>query len=454
MVASKGVEGPKTTYVGSEIHLDRPKLIVLSGPQKGREVSLDRLRLTLGSASDNDVVLEGLAPVHAELSVEAAGLLFQDRSGGRSKVNGSAIHEAVLGPGATLELGDVEMKLQDAQNALAVLPSSRDQFGDARGRSLAMREIFGVLEAIAPTQATVLLMGETGTGKDVLARGIHTCSDRSGESMQTLDCGAIAPSLIESELFGYERGAFTGAEEQHIGAFERANGGTLFLDEIGELRLDVQPKLLRALDEQEIQRVGGSQTVRVDVRVVAATKRDLLEEVKRGRFREDLWFRLAVVPLTLPPLRLRREDIPALVDTFVQRFRAQHPESRGTISPEEVSRLQAHDWPGNVRELKNTVERGLWMAQTGDGEVRFLLPSLQPQGLEAATPADHFDPGRSFSEHKQAWEEDFERSFLPWLLARADGSLSKAARLASMDRKHLRNLLRRHGLRDDADGSG
>jgi len=221
----------------------------------------------------------------------------------------------------------------------------------------------------------------------------------------------------------------------------------LFLDEIGELPLDVQPKLLRALDEREIRRVGGNDRIGVDVRVVAATKRDLLEEVKRGRFREDLWFRLAIVPLTLPPLRERRDDIPMLVETFVQRFVARSGR-QVDIEPPEVSRLQAHDWPGNVRELKNTVERALWMAQTGDGAVRFMLPTLtevRPDEPESRP----FDPEQSFSEAKKEWEGEFERTYLSWLMARADGSLSKASRLASMDRKHLRHLLRRHGLHEE-----
>jgi transcriptional regulator with GAF, ATPase, and Fis domain len=440
------VDGPKTTYVSSTIRLDRPRLVVLTGPSKGREVPLDRLRFRIGSAPDNDLVLDGLAPHHAELARDGDGIHFIDRSEGASRVNGAPINEGVLGPGTTLGLGEIELRLSDARDALTVLPSTRDAFGDARGRSLAMREIFGVLEAVAPTEATVLLMGETGSGKDVVARSIHAASERKTKNIETLDCGAITPSLIESELFGYERGAFTGAEDRHQGAFERANGGTLFLDEIGELPLDVQPKLLRALDEREVQRVGGNERIGVDVRVIAATKRDLLEEVKRGRFREDLWFRIAVVPVTLPPLRERREDIPMLVEAFVSRFTARSGRDVD-IDSQEISRLQAHDWPGNVRELKNTVERALWMAQTGDGEVRFLLPTLA-DGRDESPPTPSFDPERTFSEHKKAWEADFERAYLSWLMARADGSLSKASRLASMDRKHLRHLLRRHGLHE------
>jgi transcriptional regulator with GAF, ATPase, and Fis domain len=211
------------------------------------------------------------------------------------------------------------------------------------------------------------------------------------------------------------------------------------------LPLDVQPKLLRAIDEREIQRIGGAKTISVDVRILAATKRDLEEEVRRGRFREDLYFRLAVVPVRLPPLRERREDIPLLVETFRAAFAARTGHV-ADIHPNEVNGLLAHDWPGNVRELKNTVERALWLATTGDGVVRFALPTADVLAHPAEMEAPVFDPAVAFSAHKEGWEHDFERRFLAWLMARAEGSISKASRLASMDRKHLRGLLRKHGL--------
>ncbi|MEM7676048.1 MAG: sigma-54 dependent transcriptional regulator, partial [Myxococcota bacterium] len=321
----------------------------------------------------------------------------------------------------------------------------------ARGKSLPMREVFGVLEVVAPTSATILLLGETGTGKDVLARAIHEASPRADQELCTLDCSAISPGVVEAELFGYERGAFTGAEEARRGAFERAEGSTLFLDEVGELPLDVQPKLLRAIDEREIQRVGGADRRSVDVRIVAATKRDLAEEVARGRFREDLYFRLAVVPLSLPPLRNRREDIPVLVEHFRSAFQARTGHDLSIPEP-EIRGLLTHDWPGNVRELRNTVERSLWMALTGDGLVQFLLPSFSSlfgPDNDAEEEVERFDPALSFSEHKSRWEASFERAFLTWLMARADGSLSQGSRLASMDRKHLRTLLRKHDLIPD-----
>jgi transcriptional regulator with GAF, ATPase, and Fis domain len=446
--------GPKTRFVAKQIRLDRPKLLVLTGERKGQEIPIGHpgTRFRIGSGAGCEIRLPGIAEEHVELEVErqGSGVRVVDRSSGQTRLNGSVVHEAVLEAGGTLDLGGIEIRLQDTSSTIPILPSEKEELGHARGRSLAMREIFGILEAIAPTNATVLLLGETGTGKDVLAHAIHESSPRKSGPMLTLDCGAIAPSLIEAELFGYERGAFTGAEERRRGAFEEADKGTLFLDEIGELPLDVQPKLLRAIDEREIRRVGGGQSIAVDVRILAATKRDLEEEVRRGRFREDLYFRLAVVPVTLPPLRERKDDIPLLVDGFVKSFAERHG-FKGSIPPQEIQSLVAHDWPGNVRELKNTIERALWLAQTGDGVAHFAVLTaealLGTSGDAGGSPKRiEFEPALSFSEHKERWEKDFELKFLGWLLARAEGSISKAARLASMDRKHLRALLRKHGL--------
>ena len=450
--AVEAKSGPKTAMVQQRIRLENPRLIVLTGPDKGQELVLDiaKRRFVIGSGEDAQIVLAGTAARHVELEVapDRSGVLVRDLSEGRTCLNGRAVHEAVMEPGATLALDRLELRLSDQSDVTAVLPSTSDHFGRARGRSLAMREVFGVVEAIASTDATVLLLGETGTGKDVVANAIHETSHRKKGPILPLDCGAIAPTLIEAELFGYERGAFTGADETREGAFERARGGTLFLDEIGELPLDVQPKLLRAIDDREFRRVGGSKTITTDVRIVAATKRDLEEEVERGRFRQDLYFRLAVVPVRMPPLRERRDDIPILVEAFAAAF-AHRTGHEARIDKDEVNSLLTHDWPGNVRELKNTVERALWLAATGDGVARFMLPSAQSMFDDEAHARDgafEFETERSFSEHKQGWETDFERSYLGWLMARSDGSISKAARLASMDRKHLRGLLRKHGL--------
>ncbi len=446
---------PTTRYLPSSVRLERPELIVLTGPAKGQLFPLPGTEgsTIIGSEASCGITLSGLQPQHVqvEMLADRSGVAVRDLSSGHTRLNGAPILEAVMSPGDALDLDGTELRLKDVADALDVLPSTEDHFGLARGKTLAMREIFGMLEVLAPSTATLLLLGETGTGKDVLARAVHSASERSEGPLVTLDCGAIAPSLVEAELFGYERGAFTGAEESRQGAFERAHQGTLFLDEVGELPLDVQPKLLRALDEQRVQRVGGSETQTIDVRVVAATKRDLEHEVQRGRFREDLYFRLAVVPITLPPLKDRRDDIPLLVAHFADAFE-ERTGHRAEIAEQEVQRLLAHDWPGNVRELKNTVERALWLAQTGGKQAFFLLPSAEGLfGDPADAPGEQaeaasFDADRPFSELKQGWEAEFEKKYLAWLLARADGRLSAAARLAKMDRKHLRTLAKKHGL--------
>ena len=222
-------------------------------------------------------------------------------------------------------VGNVELLLRAEPNRAQILPSESPIFGEAIGPSLAMRSIFGLLERIAPTDACVLLEGETGTGKDVLARAIHEKSQHRDHEFMVVDCGAISYNLIESELFGHERGAYTGAVAARQGAFELAGRGTVFLDEVGELPLDVQPKLLRVLESGEFRRVGGNKTLKAEARIIAATKRNLREEVERGKFREDLYFRLSVVPITVPPLRQRREDIPALVERFLEQTRRRVP---------------------------------------------------------------------------------------------------------------------------------
>ena len=327
---------------------------MLSGGAKGTTAKLGETT-RIGKAPDNDLVLpdDTVSRHHCELVRTDAGVRVKDLgSTNGTKVQGARITEAVVQPGTVLKVGEVEVALRPAVRNVEVLPSDKTWFGAAIGKSLAMRTIFGVLERIAKTDATVLLEGETGTGKDVLARAIWTESSRPQGPFIVVDCGAVSYSLIESELFGHERGAFTGAVAARQGAFEMAEGGTVFLDEIGELPLDVQPKMLRVLETKEFRRVGGNRTVKSNVRLVAATKRNLLREVQAGKFREDLYFRLAVVPITVPSLRARRDDIPMLVEHILKA-------SGGglEVTDETMQGLVAHDWPGNVRELRNVLGR-------------------------------------------------------------------------------------------------
>jgi transcriptional regulator with GAF, ATPase, and Fis domain len=437
-VSTRAVQTPETS-VGIQA-------LVLSGKAKGTSARIgDRLRI--GKAPDNELVLldDTVSRHHCELLRVDGGVLVRDLgSTNGTRFQGARVSEAVVQPGAVLRVGEVEIVVRATVRSVEVMPSEKTSFGGVIGQSLAMRSIFGVLERIAPTEATVLLEGETGTGKDVLARAIWHESARPQGPFVVVDCGAVSYSLLESELFGHERGAFTGAVASRQGAFELAEGGTLFLDEIGELPLDVQPKLLRVLETKEFRRVGGNRTLRSNVRVVAATKRNLQREVSGGKFREDLYFRLAVVPITVPPLRARREDVPALVQHILKA-------SGGgvAVSDETMQGLVAHDWPGNVRELRNVLDRSLYLARAA-GQPELSLVSLPMSGgasSGAASEAFQFEAGKTYRETRARYDAEFERRYVKWLLGRHSGNVSAAARDARMDRKHLHDMAKKHGLR-------
>jgi transcriptional regulator with GAF, ATPase, and Fis domain len=420
--------------------------VVLSGNAKGTTKPIGE-RLRIGKASDNDLVLtdDTVSRHHCELLRASEGVKVRDLdSTNGTKVHGARVTEAVVQPGTVLKVGEVEIVLRPAGRNVEVLPSDKTWFGAAIGKSLAMRTIFGMLERIAKTEATVLLEGETGTGKDVLARAIWTESVRASGPFVVVDCGAVSYSLLESELFGHERGAFTGAVAARQGAFELADHGTVFLDEIGELPIDVQPKLLRVLETHEFRRVGGNKSMKSDVRVLAATKRNLQREVHAGKFREDLYFRLAVVPITVPSLRSRREDIPMLAAHILRASSTPGAEPL-RVSDETMQALMAHDWPGNVRELRNVLDRAIYLARA-TGQPELTMVTLPTSGA-AAGDAFHFEPGKSYRETRAKYDSEFERRYVKWLLGRHDDNVSAAAREARMDRKHLHDMAKKHGLR-------
>ena len=314
-----------------------------------------------------------------------------------------------------------------------------DRFGEALGASPLMLRLFEQLRRVAATDLSILITGETGTGKDVIARSIHQESRRAAGPLVVLDCGAVGAGLIESTLFGHERGAFTGAVGQRRGCFEEAHGGTVFLDEVGELPLDLQPKLLRVLENRVLRRVGGMVEVPLDVRLIAATNRDLARAVAEGRFREDLFFRLAVFQATLPPLRARREDLPLLAERFLAEYAARLGLDC-SLSVGAIDVLLEHDWPGNLRELRNLLER-----VSLDGGVipaDRLLRELRP---EVAAPAPS---ARSASYHDARLRAlaSFERAYFQDLLSRHDGNISRSAQEARLSRYRLRQILRRVGL--------
>jgi two-component system, NtrC family, response regulator GlrR len=306
-----------------------------------------------------------------------------------------------------------------------------------------MRRALTTLERVANSDATVLLEGETGTGKEIAAESIHMGSARRDGPFVVVDCAAIPQNLLESELFGHEKGAFTGASSGRQGAFEAASGGTIFLDEIGELGIDLQPRLLRALERRHIKRVGSNTYVPVDVRVVAATNRDLRREVSAGRFRSDLYYRLAVVEVRIPPLRERRDDLPILVEAILDGLDAHaHPTAQRMRQPAFFADLEHHEWPGNVRELRNYLERCLAM--------RDVVPmDISPPREEAVgdVEANLPDTTQPLKIARERWTQIMERRYLEVLLARHQGNVAAAARDAGVDRMHFYRLLWRHELR-------
>jgi DNA-binding NtrC family response regulator len=314
-------------------------------------------------------------------------------------------------------------------------------FGSMIGSSASMRKVYQIVEQAAPTSASVLVWGESGTGKELLARGIHDVSRRRAGPFSVFDCSAVAPTLLEAELFGYVKGAFTGAVQSHAGVFEQAHGGTLFIDELGELPAELQPKLLRALEARQVRRIGASDWLHVDVRIVAATHRDLRARVAARQFREDLYYRLAVVEALIPPLRDRRDDIPLLVEHFLAS--QSPPRTWADLPPNAVEMLRAHEWPGNVRELRNTVARLI------------LFPTSGPApGAPSPSRPSPFDGGGQggallglpLREAREVMVEQFERAYIAAKLGEHGGNVSRAAEAMGVSRQFLHRLLERYGI--------
>jgi DNA-binding NtrC family response regulator len=326
------------------------------------------------------------------------------------------------------------------------------------GKSPEMHHIFQIIETVANTPSTVLITGESGTGKELVAKALHESSSRRGKPFIKINCAAIPKDLMESEMFGYERGAFTGATSAKPGRFELADGGTLFLDEIGEIPVEMQVKLLRAVQESEFERVGGITTIKVDVRLITATNRDLEKEVELGNFREDLYYRLNVVPLRVPPLRERRSDIPLLVQHIIRKFNERLKKSIRGISGEALARLQAYPWPGNIRELENVLERTILFCSTDHIEVSD-LPDEQTSGTPARRaherPAE-VDPGlsepltgdTSLKDIVRAKTSQVERELIIQALDETGGNVTQAAKLLKISRKSLQMKMKEFGLRD------
>ena len=415
-----------------------------------KEVALLARPVRIGAGADVDVLLtdKAVSRVHAEVLPAKGGALVRDLGSRNGTWVGDArVQEAVVPVGGELRVGETRLRVID-RGAPLLEPSRRDRFGALLGESRAMREVFAVLELAAPTDATVLVEGPSGTGKELTARALHDHSPRAAGPFRAFDCGTTQRELLSSALLGHKKGAFTGATADRPGAFVEATGGTLFLDEIGELPVEHQTQLLRALESRQVTPVGGDRARAIDCRVVAATNRDLAAMVEAGTFRLDLFHRLAVVQVRVPPLRERLEDLPALVRGFYE-GRGVDP---GPIDGPNLDALRAHAFDGNVRELRNVLERSFVLSGPAAPfrALRLWLGGAAPTTTSAF--GVDVDLTLTFKDAKERVVEEFERRWLAALLAASDGNLSAAARQADLSRKHLRALLVKHGLRGTDDG--
>ena len=426
---------PAFTRLGGGVFL------VLEGPDRGESVALGSKPVIFGSSPSCTLPLtdKSISRKHLQATWEEGGVVLKDLgSTNGSFLHGSRFKEITISYGTSFKLGRSVIKFVPEEEEVQPEISKSNTFGRLKGDDPKMRQLFGLLTDIAATDATVIVEGETGTGKELVAEEIHRHSPRARGPFTVFDCGAVPRDLIESALFGHIKGSFTGAVSDRKGAFAEAHGGTIFLDEIGELNPDLQPALLRVLDKRAVRPVGGNRYEKVDTRVVVATNRDLREEVAKKNFREDLYYRLAVIRISLPPLRERGQDIPYLAEHFIKVFSP--PGSPMEMTPEGLKKLQYHNWPGNVRELRNVIERACVLSK---GNVINLDDAMLDDDAPAALGVRTDLP---FKEAKGRLVETFEREYIEDLMRRHKMNLSSAAREAQIDRKHLRELIRKYDL--------
>jgi transcriptional regulator with GAF, ATPase, and Fis domain len=407
---------------------------VLASRASPAALRLDEGPVVIGAGTLASIVVEDskVSRAHVELSLVPEGVAVRDLGSKNGTFYlGQRVEKIVLALGSRVRIGDTDIAIEPDLEALSSSPEE-GQYRGIAGASPAMRKLFGILLRLEGALVSVLVEGESGVGKDLIAQAIHEGSRVQKGQLVVVNCGAIARELVLSELFGHKKGAFTGAVDNRTGAFEAADGGTLFLDEIGELPIDVQPTLLRALESGEVRRVGDTDARRVKVRVIAATNRDVDDDVRSGRFREDLFYRLAVVRLAVPPLRERPEDI----DLLAQRFAASLGLPR--LPDDILDRLRRHSFPGNVRELRNAIQ-----AYAALGELPEAVRSADQLG--AALRA-FIDPTRPYQEQKDQLLHYFTRTYLEMVLARTGGNQSEAARISGLDRSYIGKLVGKLGV--------
>ena len=415
-------------------------LLTIKGPDRGESIQVRAKKpIVFGSSPDCDMPLTDKTVSRKHLKAEFNGtdlvLTDQDSTNG-TFIQGSRFKEITVGFGTEFRLGRTVVKYLPEEESIDVEPAEEQSFGQMIGGDTKMRQLFKLMQDVASTKATVLIEGETGTGKELIAEELHNHSERKDKPFIVFDCGSVPRELIESALFGHVKGSFTGAITDRKGAFAEADGGTIFLDEIGEMALDLQPSLLRVLDKRAVRKVGSNTYEDIDVRVVAATNRDLRAEVQKKSFREDLYYRLAVIRLSVPPLRERGNDIPVLIDHFIKSF---SPGEQLNVSPDDLTALRRHSWPGNVRELRNSIERSCVLSKGNFINIEGAL------GDDSAA-AVGFRTDLPFKDAKGQLVEQFEREYIEDLMRRHEMNLSAAAREAEIDRKHLRELIRKYDL--------
>ncbi len=418
--------------------LKQVRFTVTTGRDEGREASFQKTHVAIGTLAENDLVLSDptVSRRHAVVEETAGGWILRDLgSTNGTFLKNVRVKEVFLEPRALIRLGNTEVVFSPLEERVEAFESNAERFGGLIGGSQLMRGVFGILERVSPTDITVLVQGETGTGKELVARAVHEHSKRADKPFVVFDCGAVAPNLIESELFGHEKGAFTDAVKTRQGAFELADQGTLFLDEVGELALSLQPKLLRALDQREVRRVGSQQTTRVDVRVVAATNRDLEAEVKAGKFREDLFYRLSAVSVLLPPLRKRREDIDRLAENLLIGISKETGRKIEGLDPEAAEVLKSQPWPGNVRELRNVLIRAAALSTGRHIEVKdlFLAPKAGTETQEGLS-------GKTL--------EEIEKAAIHATLKAVDNNKTEAAKVLGIAYSTLYEKMKKYGMRE------
>ena len=418
------------------------RLEVMAGVDRGRSAVVEAKLLHIGTQSGNNLQLtdDTVSGIHLEVRNTKGGLKVRDLgSTNGTWVEMVRIFEAIIPPGTVVTIGHTQVRIEALEEQVTEPLSRSHSFGQLQGQSEAMRSLFVQLERVAPTDETVLIVGETGTGKEICARSLMLAGPRKDQAWVVVDCGAISPSLLESELFGHVRGSFTGAVADHHGAFERAQGGTIFLDEIGELPLELQTRLLRAVENRQVRRLGDGREIPLDIRIIAATNRCLEEEVNRGAFRPDLYYRLSVVQLRLPPLRERLEDIELLGRQLLSELDAG---VNVVLNQALLDQLRRHRWPGNVRELRNYLRR----IALGEPHV-LIAPATPTAAAEPRELMETIDLSLAFKDGKMRAIEHFERAYLLALMKETEGNVSKAARLAQTDRTYLSRLLAKHSIR-------